>query len=232
MQKSSNPARYITSSTISVELSRKLEAQHKSAGQRYLAAPVLGRPDAAQAGKLFVLAAGAHSEDTDAILSAIGQKVFSIPGEAWHANLIKIACNFMLMSAIETMSESFAMVRKGGIEPQIFFEIFSDTLFSAPVYKNYGAMIVKQKYTEEAGFKVPLATKDIRLALNAAQELNVSLPTAAVILERLLQAIGNGQQDLDLSGLGKIAADNAGTLKSSSIIILFVPAPIASQRFG
>jgi 3-hydroxyisobutyrate dehydrogenase-like beta-hydroxyacid dehydrogenase len=134
---------HITSSTISVELSRKLEAQHKSAGQRYLAAPVLGRPDAAQAGKLFVLAAGAHSEDTDAILSAIGQKVFSIPGEAWHANLIKIACNFMLMSAIETMSESFAMVRKGGIEPQIFFEIFSDTLFSAPVYKNYGAMIVK-----------------------------------------------------------------------------------------
>jgi len=108
------------------------------------------------------------------------------------------------------MSEAFALTRKGGVEAQAFFEIFSSTLFSAPVYKTYGAMIASQNYNSDAGFKMPLAAKDIRLVLAAAEKLTVPMPTASTVREQIIQAIGRGNGNLDWSALGKVAAENAG----------------------
>ncbi len=116
----------------------------------------------------------------------------------------------MLASAIETMAETFALTRKGGIDANVFFEIFSTTLFAAPSYKNYGEMIASQSYVHPEGFKMPLAAKDLRLILAAADELKVPMPTASAIREQMVQALGRGNEALDWSALGKIAAENAG----------------------
>jgi 3-hydroxyisobutyrate dehydrogenase-like beta-hydroxyacid dehydrogenase len=202
-------ATHIASSTISVELSRRLARQHAEDGQFYLAAPVLGRPDAAEAGKLFVLSSGARTPVTDSLLTVIGQKTFVIPGDPANAHLMKLAMNFMQASAIETMAEGFSLVRKGGIESGIFYEIFSSTLFTAPAYKNYGALIAQEKYGSEHGFKMTLAAKDLHLVLTSAQEMNISLPIASVVFERMTEALSKGYTDLDWSALGKIAAENA-----------------------
>ena len=89
---------------------------------------------------------------------------------------MKLACNFMLVGAIESMAEAFALTGKGGIDPQAFLEIFSTTLFAAPVYKGYGKMIAERNYSQEHGFKMPLALKDTRLVLKAADQLRVLMP--------------------------------------------------------
>lgn len=201
---------HIAMSTISVDLSRRLSERHAAAGQGYVAAPVLGRPDAAAAGKLYIFAAGADAAACEPVFSAVSQRVFPVAGDAWRAHLVKLACNFMLASAIETMAEAFALTRKGGVDPQAFYEIFSGTLFAAPAYKNYGAMISERRYVHDAGFKMTLASKDLRLVLAAAEGLRVPMPTASLIREQMMLALGRGDEALDWSALGKIAAENAG----------------------
>lgn len=203
-------ATHIAMSTISIALSRRLAEQHRAAGQHYVAAPVLGRPDAAEAGKLFILTSGERAAEFEPLFSAMGQRTFPLPGEAWQAHLAKLGFNFMIASAVETMAEAFALTRKGGIDPAAFFEIFTSTIFSAPAYKNYGGMIAKEQYQPEAGFKMTLAAKDIRLALAASDELKVPMPTASTLRDQMLQAISRGKGDLDWSGLGQLAAENAG----------------------
>jgi len=201
---------HIAMSTISVALSRRLAEQHKAASQHYVAAPVLGRPDAAEAGKLFILAAGEKVAECEPLFSAMGQRTFPIQGDAWNAHLTKLGCNFLIASAIEAMAEAFALTRKGGIDPAAFLNILTSTIFTAPAYKNYGGMIAAGKYQSEAGFTMPLAAKDVRLVLAAAEELRVPMPTASTVCDQMMQALGRGMDHLDWSALGLIAADNSG----------------------
>ena len=203
-------ATHIAMSTISIDLSRELAAKHEAAGQHYVAAPVLGRPDAAEAGKLYIFAAGEKAKECETLFAAMGQRTFGIQGEVWKAHLVKLACNFMLVSAVQSMSEAFAFTRKAGINPQDFLEIFSTTLFDAPVYKNYGKIIASQNYDKDVGFKITIGAKDINLVLAAGEEMKVPMPTASLIHDRMVQAIAQGNADLDWSALGKIAAEAAG----------------------
>jgi len=205
-------ATHIAMSTISVDLSAELAEQHSRSKQIYIAAPVLGRPDAAAQGRLSVFASASEAltEEVEKLFSAFSQRVFHIPAPAWRAHLVKIACNFMLGSAIETMAEAFALTSKGGVPADLFLEIFSTTLFAAPAYKSYGSAIVESDYEPEQGFKMPLAAKDLRLVLAAADELQVPMPVASAVRDRALEALGRGFESLDWSALGKLAAENAG----------------------
>lgn len=203
-------ATHIAMSTIGIELSRELATKHKEFGQNYVAAPVLGRPDAAAEGKLYVFAAGERAGECEKLFTVMGQRTFGIQGEVWKAHLVKLACNFMLVSAVQTMSEAFAFTRKAGINPQDFLEIFSTTIFNAPAYKNYGKIIASQNYNQDAGFKITIGAKDINLVLAAGEEMKVPMPTASLIHDRMVQAIAQGNADLDWSALGKIAAESAG----------------------
>jgi len=204
-------ALHVSSSTISVALSKRLADAHAKAGQRFVAAPVFGRPDAAAAGKLFVIAAGEAGaiEAATPILDAIGQKTFVVSDRPDAANLVKLSGNFLLASVIESLGEAVALVAKAGIDQHQYLEVMTSTLFDAPVYRNYGAMIANGRF-EPAGFAAPLGQKDIRLALAAAEDLRVPMPLASLLRDRFLTLVARGGEHLDWSAIGKLPAMDAG----------------------
>jgi 3-hydroxyisobutyrate dehydrogenase-like beta-hydroxyacid dehydrogenase len=207
-------APHISSSTISVALSEKLEAAHAKAGQRFVAAPVFGRPNVAAAGQLFVIAAGGR-DTLDAVaplFDAIGQKTFVVSGTPKSANLVKLSGNFLIASVIESLGEAMALVGKGGVDRRQYLDILTSTLFDAPVYKTYGGLIADGTF-EPAGFAAPLGYKDIRLTLAAAEDLRVPLPLASLLRDRFLTLLAYGGDKLDWSAIGQLAAKDAGEVE-------------------
>lgn len=184
---------HISASTISVALSERLTADHAGLGQRFVAAPVFGRPEVAAAGRLFVVAAGASDaiERAGPLFEAVGQRTFVISEEPRAANLVKLSGNFLIASVIESLGEALALVSKGGVDKGQYLEILTSTLFSAPVYKTYGDLIAREKF-EPAGFAVTLGHKDIRLVLAAGEELRVPLPLANLLRDRFLNLLAHG----------------------------------------
>jgi 3-hydroxyisobutyrate dehydrogenase-like beta-hydroxyacid dehydrogenase len=203
---------HISSSTISVALSERLDAAHATAGQRFIAAPVFGRPDAAAAAKLFVVAAGAPDVIATAapVFEVIGQRTFNVGEKPPAANLVKLSGNFLIGSVIEALGEAMALVAKGGVDRHQYLELLTSTLFNAPVYKTYGALIAEKKF-EPAGFAAPLGHKDIRLTLAAAEHLRVPMPLASLLRDRLLTLLARGGDSLDWSAIGALAAIDAGS---------------------
>jgi 3-hydroxyisobutyrate dehydrogenase-like beta-hydroxyacid dehydrogenase len=206
---------HISSSTISVALSERLEAAHAKAGQLFVAAPVIGRPDAAAAGQLFVVAAGAPDavKAAASLFDAIGQKTFVVSERPKAGNLVKLSCNFLIASVIESVGEAMALIGKAGIDRRQYLDILTSTLFDASVYKTYGGLIAEGKF-EPAGFAAPLGQKDIRLTLAAAEDLRVPMPLASLLRDRFLTLLAHGGDKLDWSAIGRIAATDAGEAAS------------------
>ena len=202
---------HLSMSTISVALSRRLAAAHRERQQHYLAAPVFGRPDAAVAAKLFIVAAGPAKqlERVRPLFDAIGQKTFLVGEEAPAANLIKLSGNFLITTVIEGLAEAFALARKHGVAPETVLEVLTGSLFAAPIYRNYGSMIAADKF-EPAGFKLPLGFKDNRLLLAAAEENAVPMPMASLVHDRFVAALAQGLGDADWSAIARVAYRNAG----------------------
>lgn len=202
---------HVSMSTISPELSRHLSELHAAAGQGYVAAPVFGRPEMAEAGKLWIVAAGPpeHVRRCAPVFEAVGQGVLEVGEDVAAANVVKVAGNFLLASAIEAMGEAFAMVRKHGIDPTRFLDIFNGHVLRSPVYQAYGGMIARGEY-EPAGFKLAHGLKDTRLVLEAADEVSVPMPMASLIRDHYVSAVARGWSDIDWAALGRIAAANAG----------------------
>jgi 3-hydroxyisobutyrate dehydrogenase-like beta-hydroxyacid dehydrogenase len=202
---------HISSSTISVALSERLNDAHATRSQRFVSAPVFGRPDAAAAAKLFIVAAGTQEAiaTVTPILEAIGQRTFVLGDKPPAANLVKLSGNFLIGSVIEALGEAMALVAKGGVDRKQYLEILTSTLFTAPVYKTYGSLIAEKKF-EPAGFAAPLAQKDVRLALAAAESLRVPMPLASLLRDRLLTLLARGGDSLDWSAIGELAAVDAG----------------------
>ena len=201
---------HISNSTISTALVRRLAEEHQHQSQGFLSAPVFGRPEAAEAKKLVVVVAGEESliERFRPLLDAIGRKTIATGTEPWQANAVKLCGNFMIASMMETFGETYAVIRKSGMQPQMFLEVMNE-LFNSPVYANYGRIIADEKF-EPAGFALKLGLKDIRLALAAAEECAAPLPIASLIRDHLLSAVAHGQADLDWSSVTLVAARNAG----------------------
>lgn len=208
---------HISMSTISVDLSRRLAAAHRERRQQYVAAPVFGRPEAAAAAKLFIVAAGprAEVERCRPLFDAMGQKTFFIGEEPPAANLFKLSGNFMITVVIESLAETFALIRKSGIDHHKFLEVMTETLFAAPIYRNYGAIIAHEKF-EPAGFRMPLGLKDNRLVLAAAEEVSVPMPLASLVRDRFLAAMAEGSADSDWSAIARISYQEAGLTRGAA----------------
>jgi len=202
---------HLSASTISVQLSRRLTAAHRERGQHYLAAPVFGRPDAAAAAKLFVVAAGPQFqiERCQPLFSAIGQRTFVAGAKPPMANVVKLAGNFLITTIIEGLAESFALARKSKVDPGQMLEILTGSLFPAPIYKNYGAMVAHEKF-EPVGFKLKLGAKDNRLVLSAAEEAGVPMPIASLVRDQFLAAMAQGMAEDDWAAVSKVVYKNAG----------------------
>lgn len=202
---------HVSCSTISVKLSEQMEQEHAAHGQKYISAPVFGRPEAAAAAKLYIVVAGdaATIKQCDPLLSVMGQQTFVLGDKAPMANVVKLSGNFLIASVLESLGEAITLIRKYGVDPQQYLDMLTSTLFSAPVYKNYGGLILSQKF-DPPGFKLKLGLKDIRLALAAGEQANVPLPLASVIRDQALAGIANGLGEKDWSSLSLTAARNAG----------------------
>ncbi|CAI1577601.1 2-hydroxy-3-oxopropionate reductase [Serratia liquefaciens] len=202
---------HINMATVSVALAKRLVLLHAERNVGYIAAPVLGRVDVAAAGKLNILAAG------DPLLLAKVQPLFEVLGQqTWHfgdqpeqANIVKIAANFTLASAIEAMAEGSALVRNYGVSGADYLHMLTSTLFASPAYKGYGGLIAEEKF-EPAGFKLSLGMKDVGLALEAGANSHTPMPFASVLKDNFLDAVAQGDADLDWSALAKVAARRAG----------------------
>jgi len=205
-------ATHVSSSTISVGLSKRLAAAHADAGQQYVAAPVFGRPEAASAAKLFVVAAGPPQvlESLAPLFEAIGQRTFVVSEQPHTANLVKLSGNFLIASVIESLGEAIALIGKGGVDPLQYVDILTSTLFSAPAYQTYGGLIARQQF-QPAGFAATLGFKDVRLVLAAAEDLQVPLPLASLLRDRFLSLVANGHGDLDWSAIATLAGRDAGS---------------------
>jgi len=204
---------HVSSSTISVALAERITQEHARSRQRFVSAPVFGRPEAAAAGQLFVVAAGPADAVATArpLLDAVGQRTFVISQTAKAANVVKLSGNFLIAAVIESLGEAMALVDKAGIDRHQYLDLLTSSLFTAPLYKTYGTLIADRKF-EPAGFTVPLGQKDIRLALAAGEELNVPLPLANLLRDRFLRVRAHGGDHLDWSAIGALAAKDSGSL--------------------
>jgi 3-hydroxyisobutyrate dehydrogenase-like beta-hydroxyacid dehydrogenase len=202
---------HVSLSTISVALSDRLAVEHARAGQDFVAAPVFGRPDAAEAAKLAVVAAGpkAAVNRCKPLFEAMGPKLLVIGEKPSMANVVKLAGNFLIATLLESMGEAIAFARKSGVDAAALVDFLTTTLFNAPVYKTYGALIVEGKH-EQVGFALPLGLKDVRLVLQAAEARNVPMPIASVLHDRFVTAMARGNENKDWSVIARVAAEDAG----------------------
>jgi 3-hydroxyisobutyrate dehydrogenase-like beta-hydroxyacid dehydrogenase len=208
---------HLSMSTISVALSKELAEAHAKAGQRFVAAPVFGRPDMAAAAKLFIVAAGdtAAVNACKPIFDALGQKTMPIGTEPSAANLVKLSGNFLLASAIESLGEAIALVGKAGIDRRAYVDLLTSTIFPAPAYKTYGGLIAESNF-EPAAFAAPLGYKDIRLTLAAAESLRVPMPVGSLLRDRFLRLLAQGGESLDWAAIGGLATQDAGGMRPSA----------------
>ena len=184
---------------------------HTSHRQDYVAAPVLGNPHFARERRLFVLAAGAPSamQKVRPLLERFGQRVFVISEEPALANLVKLAANALTATTLECMGEVLALLRKGGVDSHLAFDVLTTSLFDSNVHRTYGSKIVEERYSPP-GLAVPLAIKDLRLALAEAERAALPMPAASLVHDRLVGMVARGWAELDWSALGLLAAVDAG----------------------
>jgi 3-hydroxyisobutyrate dehydrogenase-like beta-hydroxyacid dehydrogenase len=204
-------AMHISSSTISVDLSERLTDAHAKAGQRYVAATVLGRPDRAAAGQLTVIAAGASDALAQAqpLLDAIGQSTTAFGDRPSAANLVKLSANFLFATVFESLGEAIALIDRGRIDKQQYVDFLNSTMFGSPAYKIYGALVAADE-EPPVGFAASLGFKDIRLALAAADKLRVPMPFASVLHDRFVELLATGGENHDWSAVGRMAFRDAG----------------------
>jgi 3-hydroxyisobutyrate dehydrogenase-like beta-hydroxyacid dehydrogenase len=198
-------------STIGVACSKRLAELHAARGQIYVAAPVFGRPVAAAAAKLWIVAAGPPESIArcQPVFDALGRGTSVVGADPWLANAVKLSGNFLIAAALESMGEAFALVRKSGVDAGQFLEIVNNALFNSPLYGGYGAAIANEQF-EPAGFKLRLGFKDLRLVQEAAESAAVPMPLAGVLRDRYLAAMARGEGDLDWAAIARIAAVQAG----------------------
>ena len=198
-------------STISIPLAQELAAEHERNGVGYVAAPVFGRPAAAAAASLNFVTAGTQAATgvVNPVLSALG-RTWPVGVEPHHANLAKLAGNFLIGSAVEAMAEGAALLHANGANAPAFLSVMAETLFASPIYRLYaGACGGGPSPGARSGLALPL--KDNGLLLEAARSAGAYLPLAELVRNRLQKAQGRGLGDHDWSeALATIATERGG----------------------
>lgn len=197
---------HVGMASISPAKGLELSQRFLEAGAKYVSAPVLGRPNVAEAGELNILTGGDESAITQALplLEAMGSKIWNISNQPATANLVKIAVNYNILHAIQAIAESVALVERNGVSGKAFVELLTSTLFSSVVYKGYGAQIADREY-QPVMFSMELGKKDLQLAMDSAAESQLEMPTASVLMEIMNAAIADpALADQDWAAMAQI----------------------------
>ena len=202
---------HLVMGTHGVATVRALDARHHARGQHLVAAPVLGRPDLAAAGQLGIVAAGAEAAmgRVQPLLNVMGRRTFLAGSTPESATAIKLANNAVLGCAMVAMAEGFALVRKYGVVPQVFQDVMTEGLFSAPAYKVYGQKMVDESF-DQVGSPIHVGLKDANLIAAAADLARVPMPSHNVYRDRLLGAVAHGDGERDQAVLAREQARASG----------------------
>lgn len=207
---------HLAMSTISPATARKLADLHARHGSMYVAAPVFGRPEAAAAQQLWICVSGALAarERVRPLLSAMGQGIFDFGEEPAAANVVKLTGNFLIAAALEALAEALTFAEKNGIDRSQVIEMFGQTGFGGPIYQNYGRAIAQKRYTP-AGFSLSLGFKDVGLVLQTANQVQMPMPFASLLHDRLLASLAKGRGEMDWSALALGVSEDAGIQEGS-----------------
>ena len=202
---------HVSLATISADLSARLTEVHRESGQHFVAAPVFGRPEAAAAARLTIVAAGddAALARVRPLLELMGQKVIVLGADPRAANIVNLAGNFLIAAMTEALAEVYALLRKNSIEPKQFLEIVNGHVFRSPIYEAYGTLMAEGRFSSP-GFKLALGLKDVRLLLGTADRSAVPMPLASLVRDHLLSAVARGKGELDWTALAQVIAEDAG----------------------
>jgi len=202
---------HVSMSSIGTSFAARLARAYADAGRPFVSAPVFGRPAIAESGQLMMAVAGKASDlaACEPLFKAVGKRTFVVGEAPEKANLVKLVGNFMMLSAIESMAEAMTVAERGGIAPAMLLDILTGTQFDAPVYRNYGQLLVERRF-HPAGFPAPLALKDMGLLDAAAVAARVPMPVLGVLREHLLTAIVRDGEDVDSTGIAEAVAASAG----------------------
>ncbi len=200
---------HLNMASVSLRMGERLDALHRQHGSPYVSAPVFGRPAFAARGELDIVAAGAPSAIArcEPLFKVLGRRWFHVAAEAPAANAVKVARNFLLAALIESLGEAFALVEKAGVDPQVFFDIITSTNMNSPAHKSYGQLMLDNP--DNPTFPLRLGLKDVELALQTAADLEVPLPTGALLRGQHLAAIAAGYGERDWAALGTFLMDGA-----------------------
>jgi 3-hydroxyisobutyrate dehydrogenase-like beta-hydroxyacid dehydrogenase len=196
---------HVNHATISASAAEEFAAEAAGGGYGYVAAPVVGRPGVAAAGALTILAAGAP-EAVDAsmpMLEVMGRRVWRYGDAAPAANLAKIAVNYLIAHALQALAESITLLERSGLDTGQFVPMINDSVFPGPVYGGYGDAIARSAYTPP-GFTTVLGLKDVMLAVNAAADAGVQLPSAPILREIFETTVSEVGADLDWAAIAEI----------------------------
>jgi len=202
---------HLVMGTHGVATIRTLQARHEEAGQILVAAPVLGRPDLAATGQLGIVVGGPleAAQQCRPLLEAMGRRLFEAGPKPESATAIKLANNAVLGCAMVAMAEGFSLVRRYDVDPQVFQDVMTEGLFSAPAYKVYGQKMVDQSY-DQVGSPITVGLKDAGLIAAAAALARVPMPSHNVYIDRLLGAVAHGDADRDQAALAREQARASG----------------------
>jgi 3-hydroxyisobutyrate dehydrogenase-like beta-hydroxyacid dehydrogenase len=194
---------HISVSTILPATAKELAQVHKQFNNHYIAAPVMGRPEAARAGKLNFLVSGEAKiiETIKPLLhDAGGIGIWEFGNEPQAANVAKLCTNFLIVSAIESMAEGMNLAKKSGVDSTAWINMITRTLFAAPVYINYSNILLKEMF-QPAGFALRLGLKDVNLVMSQSNEVNAEMPIGKLMQKRLYECVENGLGDHDWTAM-------------------------------
>jgi 3-hydroxyisobutyrate dehydrogenase-like beta-hydroxyacid dehydrogenase len=197
---------HVAMSTISVKLSQRLAERHQAREQHFVAAPVFGRPNVAEAGKLWVVIGG--EEEAVATIRPLVERfsrgITVVSKEPHGAHALKIGGNYLITAMIESLSEAMVFAEAYGLDTEVFLKTVNSALFQSPFYEAYAKVMLHPP--AEPGATISVGVKDMRLFREAAEAQGLKTPLADRFAEDLDRARETGLAQADwAAGLYKLA---------------------------
>ena len=196
--------------TISPDCANRLAEIHKAHGSNYASACVIGRPDAAEAGKLLTILSGDKEviERAAKVCEVFSENIMKLPGKPSQANIMKLSINYTAISIIELMSEVYTFCEKAGLD-LTYMSNFYTNILNHPALKMYASKLVDRSF-DGVGFAMSGGRKDVGLMLDASESQGVDFAIARIIRDKMDDAIDSGMETMDWSAIHEVTRERAG----------------------
>jgi 3-hydroxyisobutyrate dehydrogenase-like beta-hydroxyacid dehydrogenase len=193
---------YIDSSTVSPELARREAAACAERGVDCLDAPVTGGTWGAEKGELVFMVGGRAEvfERAKPVLEAVGKRFFLL-GPNGAGQTVKLAMNMILALEVEALAEALALVTKAGVPGERLVEVMQSSMARAAVLDVKAPLILKNDYPPS--FPLRLMHKDMRLALELANNQGVPLPAGTAAFGAYTAVKDATKEDVDYAAVAR-----------------------------